>query len=66
VLVGAVYGIVAYEIIYWVLLRGLLSGTSGSFLGANPQWAFIIGHLMFGAVLGFLFAYGPLRRQEVR
>jgi len=66
VLVGAAYGIVAYEIIYWSLLRGLLSGTSGSFLSADPQWAVIIGHLMFGAVLGLLFAYGPLRRQEVR
>jgi len=43
---------VAYEIIYWSLLRGLLSGTSGSFLSADPQWAVIIGHLMFGAVLG--------------
>jgi len=66
VLAGAVYGIVAYEIIYWSLLRGLLSGTSGSFLTADPQWAVIIGHLMFGAVLGLLFARGPLRRQEVR
>jgi hypothetical protein len=66
VLVGAVYGIVAYEIIYLVLLRGLLNGMSSSFLSADPQWAFIIGHLMFGAVLGLLFAYGPLRRQEVR
>jgi hypothetical protein len=66
VLVGTVYGIVAYEIIYWALLSGLLSGTSSSFLSAVPQWAMIIGHLMFGAVLGLLFAYGPLRRQEVR
>lgn len=64
VIVGMIYGIVAYEIIYWVVLRGLLSGTSGSFLSANPQWSWIIGHLMFGAVLGLLFAYGPLRRQE--
>lgn len=66
VLAGAVYGIVAYEVIYWVLLRGLLSGTSGSFLSADPELSRIIGHLMFGAVLGVLFAYGPLRRQEVR
>jgi hypothetical protein len=66
VLAGTVYGIVAYEVIYWVLLRGLLSGTSGSFLSADPEWSRIIGHLMFGAVLGLLFAYGPLRRQEVR
>jgi hypothetical protein len=66
VLVGTIYGIVAYATIYWVLLRGLLSGTSGSFLSADPQWVFIIGHMMFGAVLGLLLAYGPLRRQEVR
>jgi hypothetical protein len=26
VLVGTIYGIVAYAIIYWVLLRGLLNG----------------------------------------
>lgn len=64
VVAGAIYGLVAYAIIYRVLLRGLLSGTSGSFLSADPQWAMIIGHLMFGAVLGLLFAYGPLRRQE--
>jgi len=64
VIVGMIYGVVVYEIIYWVLLRGLLSGTSGSFVSANPEWSRIIGHLMFGAVLGFLFAYGPLRRQE--
>ncbi len=66
VLVGAVYGIVAYAIIYWVLLSGLLSGTGGSFLSADPQWAFILGHLMFGALLGLLFAFGPLRRLESR
>ena len=66
VLVGAIYGVVAYTIIYWVLLRGLLSGTSGSFLSADPLWSVIIGHLVFGAVLGLLFAYGPLRRREVR
>ncbi len=66
VIVGMIYGIVAYETISWVVLRGLLSGTSGSFLSANPEWSRIIGHLMFGAVLGLLFAYGPLRRVEVR
>jgi len=66
VLGGMVYGIVAYEVIYWVLLRGVLSATSGSFLSAGPEWSRIIGHLMFGAVLGILFAYRPLRlsRQE--
>jgi hypothetical protein len=66
VIVGTIYGIVAYEIISVVVLRGLLSGTSSSFLSADPEWSFIIGHLMFGALLGVLFAYGPLRRQEVR
>jgi hypothetical protein len=44
-----------------VLLRGVLSSTSASFLSANPEWAWIVGHLMFGVVLGALAAYGPLR-----
>jgi hypothetical protein len=66
VIVGMIYGLVAYEIINWVALRGLLSSTSGSFLSADPEWSRIIGHLMFGALLGVLFAYGPLRREEVR
>jgi hypothetical protein len=51
---------------YWLVLRNLLSGTSGSFLSSNPEWSWIVGHLMFGALLGLLFAYGPLRRQESR
>jgi len=64
VVVGMVYGIVVYAVMYWVALRNLLSGTSGSFLNANPEWSWVIAHLMFGTVLGLLFAYGPLRRPE--
>ena len=56
------YGIVVYVVMYWLVLRNLLSGTSGSFLSANPEWSWVLGHLMFGAVIGLLFAYGPLRR----
>ncbi len=66
VAVGMIYGIVVYAFMYWIILRNLLSGTSGSFLSANPEWSWVLGHLMFGAVLGLLFAYGPLRRQESR
>lgn len=66
VVVGMMYGIVVYVAMYWVVLRNLLSGTSGSFLSANPEWSWILGHLMFGAVLGLLFAYGPLSRSETR
>jgi hypothetical protein len=66
VVVGMIYGIVVYAVMYWVVLRNLLSGTSGSFLSANPEWSWVVGHLMFGAILGLLFAYGPLRRQESR
>jgi hypothetical protein len=66
VVVGMIYGIVVYAVMYWVVLRTLLSGTSGSFLSANPEWSWVVGHLMFGAILGLLFAYGPLRRQESR
>jgi hypothetical protein len=66
VVVGMMYGIVVYIVMYWLVLRNLLSGTSGSFLSANPEWAAVLGHLMFGAVLGLLFVYGPLRRLESR
>jgi hypothetical protein len=66
VVVGMMYGIVVYAVMYWLVLRNLLSGTSGSFLSSNPEWSWILGHLMFGAVLGLLFAYGPLQRQESR
>jgi hypothetical protein len=65
VIVGMMYGLVVYSILYGGLLRGALTTTSGSFLNANPEWSWIVTHLMFGGVLGILFAYGPLRRQEV-
>jgi hypothetical protein len=39
----------------------VLSGTSASFLSANPEWSWIAAHLMFGVVLGALVAFGPLR-----
>ncbi len=58
---GMVYGLIVYAAMYWVLLRGVLSSTSASFLSANPEWSWIAGHLMFGVVLGALAAYGPLR-----
>jgi uncharacterized membrane protein YagU involved in acid resistance len=58
---GMVYGVIVYVAMYWVLLRGVLSATSASFLSANPEWSWIAGHLMFGVVLGALAAYGPLR-----
>ena len=56
-----VYGVLVYVAMYWVLLRGVLSSTSASFLSANPEWSWIAAHLMFGVVLGALAAYGPLR-----
>ena len=58
---GMAYGVIAYVAMYWVLLRGVLSSTSASFLSANPEWSWVAGHLMFGVVLGALAAYGPLR-----
>jgi uncharacterized membrane protein HdeD (DUF308 family) len=56
-----VYGVIVYGAMYWVLLRGVLSSTSASFLSANPEWSWVAAHLMFGLVLGALAAYGPLR-----
>jgi uncharacterized membrane protein HdeD (DUF308 family) len=56
-----VYGAIVYVAMFWVVLRGVLSSTSASFLSANPEWSWIAGHLMFGVVLGAIAAYGPLR-----
>ena len=61
ILAGMMYGVVVYIGMYWILLRGLLAGSSQSFLTANPEWSWIVGHLMFGVILGGLVAYGPLR-----
>ena len=61
VLGGMVYGAAVYGAMYWVLLKGILASTSSSFLSANPEWSWIVAHLMFGVVLGVLAAYGPLR-----
>ena len=61
VVAGMIYGLIVYAAMYWVVLRGLLSSTSASFLSSNPEWSWIAGHLMFGVVLGGLVAYGPLR-----
>lgn len=58
---GMAYGVIVYAAMYWVLLRGILSSTSASFLSANPEWSWIAAHVMFGVVLGALAAYGPLR-----
>src|SRR5260370_29572540 len=58
---GMVYGVLAYVATFWVLLRGVLSSTSASFLSANPEWSWVAAHLMFGVVLGALAAYGPVR-----
>jgi hypothetical protein len=60
-LAGMGYGAAVYVVMYWVVLRGILASTSGSFLSANPEWSWIAAHLMFGVVLGWLAAYGPLR-----
>src|SRR5712664_1135486 len=58
---GMVYGLIVYVAMYWVLLRGVLSSTSASFLSANPEWSCIAAHLMFGVVMGALAAYGRFR-----
>jgi hypothetical protein len=61
---GMVWGLIVYAVMFWLILRGLLSGTSGSFLSSNPEWAWVAGHLMFGAVLGALVAYGPVATHD--
>jgi hypothetical protein len=63
VIVGMIYGLAVYAAMYWVVLRGLLAGNSGSFLSANPEWSWVVAHLMFGVALGALLAIGPLSRR---
>ena len=58
---GIVYGVIVYLFMFRVVLRGVLSSTSGSLLSANPEWSWVVSHLIFGVVLGALAAYGPLR-----
>ena len=62
---GMIYGLLLYAVMYWVVLRGLLSQRGHSFLNANPEWSWVVAHLMFGVALGLLFVYGPLRRTVV-
>lgn len=61
VIIGMVYGFVVYLVMYYPILRGLLSANSGSFLTSNPEWSWVLAHLMYGAILGLLLAYGPFR-----
>ncbi len=62
---GVVYGLAVYVLMYWVLLRNVFTLWAApgvqSFLSSNPEWAWIVGHLIFGMVLGGLLAYGPGR-----
>lgn len=63
---GTAYGLVVYGVMYWVLLRRVFTiwAAQGvqSFLTANPEWSWVVGHLIFGMVLGGLLAYGPWRK----
>jgi hypothetical protein len=58
---GIIYGAIVYFVMFRWVLRGLLSSHSSSLLSANPEWSWIVAHLLFGLVLGGLAAYGPLR-----
>jgi uncharacterized membrane protein YagU involved in acid resistance len=61
VIAGMMYGVVVYLIMYYPVLRGILSTTSGSFLTSNPEWSWVLGHIMYGMILGLLLAFGPFR-----
>ncbi len=62
---GVVYGLAVYAVMYWVLVRNVFTLWAApgvqSFLSSNPEWAWIVGHLVFGMILGGLVAYGPTR-----
>lgn len=61
VLAGMMYGIVVYLVMYYPILRGLLASNSGSFLSSNPEWSWVLAHIMYGTILGLLLALGPFR-----
>ncbi len=63
---GMMYGLAVYAVLYYPVLRGLLASTSGSFLSSNPEWSWVLAHLMYGVMLGGLLAYGPLARARQR
>lgn len=50
-LLGSVYGLLLYLVAHYLLLPG-----SGSALQELPVWQFASAHLLFGFVLGILFA----------
>jgi hypothetical protein len=53
---GMMYGLAVYGILFWLVVRGLLTSNSNSFLTANPEWSWIVAHAMFGVALGGLTA----------
>ncbi len=61
VVAGMMYGIVVYVVMYYPILRGLLASNSGSFLSSNPEWSWVLAHIMYGMILGLLLAFGPFR-----
>lgn len=60
VVAGIAYGLGVWGVMYYVVLKGILSANASSFLSANPTWSWVVGHLMFGVALGGLLAFGPL------
>jgi len=58
---GMMYGVAVYAVMYYPILRGILASNSRSFLASNPEWSWILAHLMYGMILGLLLAYGPFR-----
>jgi hypothetical protein len=65
VVLGAMYGLLVYAVLYHVLLPGVFSlwASAGvhSFTSTVPTWAWVIAHMLFGMTLGGLLAYGPFR-----
>jgi hypothetical protein len=62
---GMMYGLAVYLVMFWVVVRGMLTSNSSSFLTANPEWSWIVAHAMFGAALGGLTALF-FRRETIR
>lgn len=56
---GAVYGLLTWAVL--LLLIGGALQPSDLLADAVPQWTWIVGHLMFGALTGYVVAVGGNR-----
>ncbi|HEY0753637.1 MAG TPA: hypothetical protein VGD98_06715 [Ktedonobacteraceae bacterium] len=59
-LVAVIFGAAEPAVALWVVMHNLLpASTFNFFLDAIPLWGSVLGHSMYGLVLGLLLTFGP-------